>query len=123
LPEAPLGRGLPGDIADVGLQDTVLRGDVAPANDAFAPEQRECVVTANALVRRGIGLEPVGPLPEKLKAPTIPPKGALGQRRVPNFRETQAREYNNCLFRQRVPWASWRAVANGVGWAPLKGCS
>ena len=46
--------------------------DVGPADHVVAPQQRHRVVAEPALLRPGVGLEPVGPAPQMLEPPPVP---------------------------------------------------
>ena len=71
-------RGAARDVAGMQLQAVVADGGVGPADDLAAPEHGEGVVTADALGRRGVGFEAVGPAPEMLEALAVPDDGIEG---------------------------------------------
>src|ERR1700744_2744857 len=59
-------------VAKSRLELTSDDSDIAPADDAFVPEQRQRVVAELALTRRGVSLESIGPAPEDLEAAAVP---------------------------------------------------
>src|SRR5438876_12050130 len=59
------------DIAEVRLKVTILQREVAPADHAVAPKQRQSIIAALAFVRRSIGFETVHPAPQQLETRSV----------------------------------------------------
>src|SRR5438445_11593541 len=51
------------DVAEVRFERTVFYREVAPADHAIAPKQRQSIIAALAFVRRRVGFETVDPAP------------------------------------------------------------
>src|SRR6266496_1066109 len=60
------------DIANLGLELAVFHGEVAPANHAVAPTERQSVIAEPAFGRRRVGFETVDPAPQQLEAGAVP---------------------------------------------------
>src|ERR1035437_8427944 len=77
------------DIAELRLKLTVLHREVAPANHAITPKQRQSIVAELSLRSRRVGLETVPPAPQQLEAVTVPHDRVEGRQqahRVLRFR-------------------------------------
>ena len=59
------------NIAELRFELTVFHREVAPANHAVAPEQRQSVIAESAFVCRCVRLETVHPAPQQLEAVAV----------------------------------------------------